>query len=150
MHVIAAKAVSFQLAMQEDFVEYCRQIVANAKALAQALKDRNVNMVSGGTDNHLILIDLRNRTITGRELETLLHEANITTNKNAVPFDPLRPTVTSGVRIGTPAVTTRGMKEKEMEVIADCIAAIIDRGEEAVEEVRNKVLELCDKFPLYD
>lgn len=148
-HIIAGKAVAFKEAMSEDFVNYQHQIVKNAKALENALRGYGVKMVSGGTDNHLILIDLTNKNITGKELETLLDKANITVNKNAIPFDPLGPNVTSGIRIGTPAMTTRGMKEPEMEKIAKFIADIIENGEKSVDETRKKVVELLSKFPLY-
>ena len=149
MHIIAAKAVCLHLALQPEFKVYAQQIVANAKALAKGLMDRGVKLVSGGTDNHLMLIDLRGREMTGKELERLLHAANITTNKNAVPFDPRTPFITSGVRIGTPAVTSRGMKENEMEQIADFIARVIQHGESVVEQVKEEVIALCEKFPLY-
>lgn len=149
MHIIAAKAVCLHLALQPEFKTYAQQVVANAKALAKGLLERGVKLVSGGTDNHLMLIDLRGREMTGKELERLLHAANITTNKNAVPFDPRTPFVTSGVRIGTPAVTSRGMKEAQMEQIADFIARVIQQGEEAVEPVKAEVIALCAQFPLY-
>ena len=149
MHIIAAKAVCFKQALEPSFKVYSQQIVDNAKALAKGLMDRGVGLVSGGTDNHLMLIDLRGKSCTGKELETLLHKAHITTNKNAVPFDPQKPTVTSGVRIGTPAITTRGMKEAEMDRVAACIARIVDEGEAAVPAVTQEVLTLCEQFPLY-
>ena len=149
MHIIAAKAVAFELALQPEFKTYCEQIVKNAKALAAGLIENGIQLVSGGTDNHLMLIDLRGTGKTGKVAETLLHSANITTNKNAIPFDPEKPFVTSGIRIGTPAVTTRGMKEDDMKVIADCIAKVIKQGEEAVPEVKEQVLALCKQYPLY-
>lgn len=149
MHIIAAKAVCFKQALEPSFKVYSQQIVDNAKALAKGLMDRGVGLVSGGTDNHLMLIDLRGKSCTGKELETLLHKAHITTNKNAVPFDPQKPTITSGVRIGTPAITTRGMKEAEMDRVAACIARIVDEGESAVPAVTQEVLTLCEQFPLY-
>ena len=149
MHIIAAKAVSFGLAAKPEFTEYSKQIVSNAKALAKGLTDRGIRLVSGGTDNHLMLLDLRNYEMTGKKLEDLLHEANITTNKNAIPFDPQKPTVTSGIRIGTPAMTTRGMKEAEMDRIAQMIADIIKNGEDAILRVKQDVLSLCRNFPLY-
>ena len=148
-HIIAAKAVCLGEAMQPSFREYGKQIVKNAKAMAAQFSALGVNMVSGGTDNHLMLIDLQNLGITGKELEHRLDEVYITLNKNAVPNDPQSPFVTSGVRIGTPAVTTRGMKEPEMVKIADMIADIIEKGEAAVEDVRARALELCKAFPLY-
>ena len=149
MHIIAAKAVAFELALQPEFKTYCQQIVSNAKALAAALVEYGIQLVSGGTDNHLMLIDLRGTGKTGKVAETLLHWANITTNKNAIPFDPEKPFVTSGIRIGTPAVTTRGMKEEDMKTIALCIAEVIKQGEQAVPQVKEKVLALCKKYPLY-
>ena len=149
MHIIAAKAVAFELALQPEFKTYDQQIVSNAKALAAALVEYGIQLVSGGTDNHLMLIDLRGTGKTGKVAETLLHSANITTNKNAIPFDPEKPFVTSGIRIGTPAVTTRGMKEEDMKTIALCIAEVIKQGEQAVPQVKEKVLALCKKYPLY-
>ena len=149
MHIIAAKAVAFELALQPEFKTYCQQIVSNAKALAAALVENGIQLVSGGTDNHLMLIDLRGTGKTGKVAETLLHSANITTNKNAIPFDPEKPFVTSGIRIGTPAVTTRGMKEEDMKTIALCIAEVIKQGEHAVPQAKEKVLALCKKYPLY-
>lgn len=150
MHIIAAKAVCFALASQPSFVEYSKQIVENAKALAQGLMTRGIKLVSDGTDNHLMLLDLRKNSLTGKKLEDLLHRANITTNKNAIPFDPKKPTVTSGIRIGTPAMTTRGMKEAEMDSIASFICDIVNEGESAVPRVRDNVLSLCARFPLYE
>ena len=149
MHIIAAKAVAFELALQPEFKTYCQQIVSNAKALAAALVEYGIQLVSGGTDNHLMLIDLRGTGKTGKAAETLLHSANITTNKNAIPFDPEKPFVTSGIRIGTPAVTTRGMKEEDMKTIALCVSEVIKQGEQAVPQVKEKVLALCEKYPLY-
>lgn len=151
MHIIAAKAVAFKEAMTEEFKEYSRQIVKNAKTLADRLQKHGFRIVSGGTDNHLILVDLRPIGVTGNVAEKALEEAGITVNKNLIPFDPEKPTVTSGIRIGTPALTTRGMKEGEMEYIADLIAYVlknIDR-EDVRLEVRGKVRELCEKFPIY-
>ena len=150
MHIIAAKAVSFKEAMGDEFKAYQHQIVLNAKALAKALMDRGIKLVSGGTDNHLMLIDLRGLELTGKALEKLLVQANITANKNTVPFETRSPFITSGLRIGTPAITSRGMKEPEMEKIADFIAKIINEGESAIEEVKADVIALCDKFPLYE
>ncbi len=150
MHVIAAKAVCFALASKPSFIEYSKQIVSNANALAQGLMKRGIKLVSDGTDNHLMLLDLRKNSITGKLLEDLLHRAHITTNKNAIPFDPQKPTITSGIRIGTPAMTTRGMKEKEMDLIASFIADVIQKGESAVDSVLNQVLALCARFPLYE
>jgi len=148
MHVIAAKAVSFKEALTEEFKEYQKQIVKNAKALAESLTGRGFRLVSGGTDNHLILIDVRSKRLTGKKAEALLEEVNITTNKNTIPFDPEKPAVTSGIRIGTPAVTTRGMKEAEMEEIAELIDLALDETKDRA-EIRNRVLDLCNRFPLY-
>ena len=147
-HIIAAKAVAFKEAASAEFKEYQKQIVKNASALAKQLKARGVKLVSDGTDNHLMLIKLE--TMTGKELETLLDECNITVNKNAIPFDPLPPSKTSGIRIGTPAATSRGMKETEMTVIADCIADVIQKGESARPSVLDRVATLTKKFPLYE
>lgn len=149
MHIIAAKAVAFKEAMSEDFKKYQQQIVKNAKKLGNELIERGISLVSGGTDNHLMLIDLTNKGKTGKEIEVLLDKAHITANKNAIPFDKQTPFVTSGVRVGTPAVTSRGMKEEDMVVIAECIADIIDNGEEAVERCSEKVAALCEKYPIY-
>ena len=149
MHIIAGKAVCLKEAMTEDFNRYQHQIVLNAKALENALREQGVRMVSDGTDNHLILIDLCDTEISGLQLETWLGDANITVNKNMVPRDRRRPTETSGVRIGTPAVTTRGLKEEDMRLIAQGIAALIRRGEAAVDEVRAMTRALTDRYPLY-
>ena len=149
-HIIAAKAVCLGEAMQPSFREYGKQIVKNAKAMAAQFSALGVNMVSGGTDNHLMLIDLQNLGITGKELEHRLDEVYITLNKNAVPNDPQSPFVTSGVRIGTPAVTTRGMKEPEMAQIAGWIYRTATDFEASMDEIRREVTELCAKFPLYE
>ncbi len=149
-HIIAAKAVALKEAMSDEFVEYQRQVVKNAKKLAEVLTSRGINLVSGGTDNHLMLLDLTNNDITGKELEFLLDEAHITVNKNAIPFDTRSPFITSGIRIGTPAVTTRGMKEKEMEIIGNCIADIIEQKDTAIAKVSDIIGALCEKFPLYE
>lgn len=150
MHVIAAKAVALKEALSPEFKAYQQQIVKNAKVLSQALIERGIDLVSGGTDNHLMLVDLRSKNMTGKELEALLDSAHITANKNAIPFDPQKPFITSGVRIGTPAVTARGMKEDDMLIIADCIADLIDNREEAVERCSKKIGDLCKKYPLYE
>ena len=150
MHIIAAKAVAFKEALTPEFREYQKQVVANAKALAETLLAEGVNLVSGGTDNHLMLLNLVGTGVTGKQLEKWLDEAHITDNKYAVPTDPEKPFVTSGVRIGTPAVTTRGMKEEDMKVIGKCIADIIKNGEEAIPRVTEKVLALCAAHPLYE
>ena len=149
MHVIAAKAVCFKEAATEEFKAYQSRIVANAKALAASLTAHGIRLVSGGTDNHLMLLDLTDKNITGKELEALLGCANITVNKNAIPFDTQSPFITSGIRVGTPAVTTRGMDEADMEQIGAWIADLVDRREAAVDEVRAKVFALCEKRPLY-
>ena len=150
MHIVAAKAVCLKEAMTDSFKAYQHQIVLNAKALEKGLKARGVRLVSGGTDNHLLLLDLCDTPVSGRELETWLGDANITVNKNMVPRDQRKPAETSGIRVGTPAVTTRGMKEAEMGLIADCIADVLEGGEAAVASVREKVLRLTDDFPLYE
>ncbi|MBZ2173956.1 serine hydroxymethyltransferase [Schnuerera sp. xch1] len=149
MHIIAAKAVSFGEALKNDFKDYQKQIIENAKMLADSLTDRGFRLVSGGTDNHLILIDVRTKGLTGKKAESLLEKVNITTNKNTIPFDPEKPFVTSGIRIGTPAVTTRGMKEQEMKKIAELIDLALDESNDR-EEVKKKVIELCKQFPLYE
>lgn len=146
-HVIAAKAVSFKEAMQPEFKEYQAQILKNAQALAQGLTKRGVKLVSGGTDNHLMLVDLSQEEVTGKELEKRLDMAHITCNKNTIPNDPRSPFVTSGVRLGTPAVTTRGMKEDDMEVIAEAIALVI-KDEANVEKVKSMIAGLTEKYPL--
>ncbi|MCT4595028.1 MAG: serine hydroxymethyltransferase [Anaeromicrobium sp.] len=148
MHVIAAKAVSFKEALEDEFITYQKQIIKNAKKLGEELVKRGFRLVSGGTDNHLILIDLRNKNITGKEAEKLLDEAGVTVNKNTIPYDPESPFVTSGIRIGTPAVTTRGMKENDMETIAEIMSIIIDK-KDTIDEAKVMVKDLCEKFPLY-
>ena len=149
-HVIAGKAVCFKEALSDEFKQYQHQIVLNAKAMAEEFTRQGIRLVSGGTDNHLMLLDLTGTGVTGKALETLLGQANITVNKNTIPKETLSPFVTSGVRIGTPAVTTRGMKEPEMVKIAQLIARMIREGEAATEEVRQEVLALCARFPLYE
>jgi len=146
-HVIAAKAVCFKEALQPEFVEYQKQVVKNAEKLATELINRGFDIVSGGTDNHLMLLDLRNKEVTGKEAERLLGEVEITVNKNTIPSDPQSPFVTSGIRIGTPAVTTRGMKEPEMVILAELISETLE-GTTDKEILTNKVKELCKKFPL--
>ena len=148
MHVIAAKAVCFKQAMTPEFKEYQKQIVKNAKTLADKLVELGYNLVSGGTDNHLMLMDLRNKGITGKQAEKALEEAGITVNKNMVPFDPQKPWISSGIRIGTPAVTTRGMKEKDMGVIADMMNRVLNDIEnlKIKEEVRIEVKSFTKKF----
>ena len=149
MHVIAAKAVCFKEALSEEFVEYQKQIIKNSQAMAEELKEYGFKLVSNGTDNHLILIDLRNKGITGKELVERLDEVGITANKNTIPFDPEKPTITSGIRVGTPAITTRGFKEDDSKEVARLIALICENYEDNKEEVSKKVLELCKKHPLY-
>lgn len=149
MHVIAAKAVCFQEALQPEFKEYQAQIVKNAAALAKSLMENDVRLVSGGTDNHLMLADVYSKGMTGKEAEALLDEAHITVNKNTIPTETLSPFVTSGIRIGTPAITTRGFKEEEAAKVGEWIAQIVTEGESAVEKVKTEVAELCAKFPLY-
>ncbi len=149
MHIIAAKAVAFKEALQPEFKEYQAQIVKNAAAMADEFDKLGIKMVSGGTDNHLILLDLTDKGITGKELERELDEVHITVNKNAIPFDTQKPFVTSGIRLGTPAMTTRGMKEPQARKIAQLIAAVIDKREAAFERVREEVAALCAQFPLY-
>ncbi|MFI7844999.1 serine hydroxymethyltransferase [Dorea amylophila] len=146
-HVIAGKAVCFKEALEPEFAEYQKQIIKNAQALSKGLMGRGVKIISGGTDNHLMLIDLRGEEVTGKELEKRLDAAHITCNKNTVPNDPRSPFVTSGVRLGTPAVTTRGLKEEDMDVIAECIALVLQR-EDNIEKVKGMVAELTAKYPL--
>ncbi|WP_273266151.1 serine hydroxymethyltransferase [Flexistipes sinusarabici] len=151
MHTIAAKAVSFKEAMTDEFMQYQSQIVKNSKMLAKTLNKRGYKLVSGGTDNHLMLLDLTDKELTGKDAESALGRANITVNKNTVPFETQSPFVTSGIRIGTPAVTTRKMKEPEMEKIGNMIADVLDEidSEKTIENVKKDVLELCARFPLY-
>ena len=146
-HVIAGKAVCFKEALEPEFAEYQKQIIKNAQALSKGLMNRGVKIISGGTDNHLMLIDLRGEEVTGKELEKRLDAAHITCNKNTVPNDPRSPFVTSGVRLGTPAVTTRGLKEDDMDVIAECIALVL-QNEDNIEKVKGMVAELTAKYPL--
>lgn len=149
MHIIAAKAVALGEALTDEFKEYQKQIVKNAAVLCEKLKSRGIEIVSGGTDNHLMLLKLTNKNITGKELEARLDEVHITANKNTIPGEPLSPFVTSGLRIGTPAVTTRGFKEPEMEMIGDFIADIIEDFEGNKDRISKEVSELCERFPLY-
>lgn len=150
MHTIAAKAVCLKEALSDDFKDYARRVVENAKALSEAMLEKGFDMVTGGTDNHLMLVDLRPFNITGKELEHRLDEVYITVNKNAIPDDPESPFVTSGIRIGTPAVTTRGLGVEDMKVIADCIYKTATDFENSADEVRRTVTELCKKYPLYE
>ncbi|MFT5951183.1 MAG: glycine hydroxymethyltransferase [Francisella sp.] len=151
MHVIAAKAVAFKEALDPSFVAYQTQVLKNAKVLERVLKERNINIISGGTQNHLLLLDITSTEFSGKEAEAALGRANITVNKNSIPNDPRSPFVTSGLRIGSPAITTRGFKEAQCELVANLFADVVfNCGNEKVEkEVAQKILELCDKFPVY-
>ena len=150
MHIIASKAVCFGEALKPEFKAYQQQVVRNARALADGLIEHGFHLVSGSTDNHLMLVDLQNMNITGKELEHRLDEVYITVNKNAVPNDPQSPFVTSGVRIGTPAVTSRGLKEEDMKVIADMIYLAATDFENQADNIRKTVEGLCAKYPLYE
>ncbi|MBP3391508.1 MAG: serine hydroxymethyltransferase [Clostridia bacterium] len=150
MHVIAGKAVCFKEALSDEFKAYQTQIVKNAAALAEGLRKRGIDLVSGGTDNHLMLVDLRSMHITGKQAQHDLDEVNITCNKNGIPFDPESPFVTSGIRLGTPAVTSRGMKEADMDEIAECIYLTLSDFEKIADEVRARVAALLEKYPLYE
>lgn len=149
MHVIAGKAVSFGEALKPEFRQYQQQILSNAQALAASLQDNGIRLVSGGTDNHLMLADVMSKGRTGAEVQQLLDDANITANKNTIPFDTQGVRATSGVRLGTPAVTSRGMNENDMKEIGRFIATLIEKGEEAVPQIKKEVLELCSSHPLY-
>ena len=151
MHVIAAKAVCFKEAMLPEFKTYQEQIVKNAKVLAEELKNNGLRLISGGTDNHLILVDVTQKSLTGKEAEAALEKANITVNKNTIPFEDKPPLVTSGIRVGTPAITTRGMKEEEMRKIGNWISMVLNNpnDQELLTRIKSDVKELCDKFPLY-
>ena len=152
MHVIAAKAVALGEALKPEFKDYARQIIKNAKVLADELTKDGFRIVTGGTDNHLMLVDLTSKHLTGKEAQNLLDEVNITVNKNTIPFEPLSPFVTSGIRLGSPALTTRGFKEDDMKEVADIIASVLDRPEdEAVKaDAKKRVAVLCEKYPLYE
>ncbi len=152
MHVIAGKAVAFGEALEPSFKNYCKNIVKNAKVLAKYLKSKNYNIVSGGTDTHFILLDLSNKNISGKKAENLLESAGITTNKNMVPYDKKSPMVTSGIRIGTPAITSRGMKEKEMLKIGNWISELIENPDstDLIKDIRKNVHNLCEEFPIYN
>ena len=151
MHVIAAKAVAFKEAMEPEFKEYSKQVISNAKALAKGLMSRGINLAGNGTDTHKMLLDLRNLEITGKYAEHILDEAGITTNKNTIPFDPQSPFVTSGIRIGTPAVTTRGFKEREMDELADIMVTVLKSQEnkDILDQCKKRIDTLCKTFPLY-
>ena len=152
MHVIAAKAVAFKEALSDEFKVYQQQVLDNAKALADELVKKGFRIVSGGTDNHLMLVDLRSKNITGKEAQFLLDEIGITANRNTIPFEPLSPFVTSGIRLGTPALTTRGLKEDDIREVADIIADVIENHEDGavIETAKAKVQAICKKFPLYE
>jgi glycine hydroxymethyltransferase len=151
MHVIAAKAVAFKEAMAPAFRDYQEQVIDNARVMAKVLQERGLRIVSGRTDCHMFLVDLRSKKITGKDAEAVLEAANITVNKNAIPNDPEKPFVTSGIRIGSPAVTTRGFQELEAEQLANLIADVLDapRDENAIARVRAEVKRLCAQFPVY-
>lgn len=149
MHIIAAKAIAFKEALSPEFKEYQAQILKNAKVMADRLMQRGLRLVSGGTDNHMMLINLVGSGVNGKQLETWLDMAHITANKNSVPNEPLSPSLTSGLRVGTPAVTTRGMKEDDMVKIADMIADLVEGGESAIESVKARAIALCDEHPIY-
>lgn len=149
MHVIAAKAVSFKEALSEDFSKYQGRIVKNAKALSEALMEKGFKLVSDGTDNHLMLVDLSDKGITGKDAQTKLDDVLITVNKNAIPFDKESPFVTSGIRIGTSAVTTRGMNEDDMYDIADMIYLALTDFENSKEKIVKRAMQICEKYPLY-
>ena len=152
MHVVAAKAVAFKEALSDEFKVYQQQVLDNAKALADELVKKGFRIVSGGTDNHLMLVDLRSKNITGKEAQLLLDEIGITANRNTIPFEPLSPFVTSGIRLGTPALTTRGLKEEDIREVADIIADVIENREDSavIEAAKAKVQAICKKFPLYE
>jgi glycine hydroxymethyltransferase len=151
MHVIAAKAVALKKAMSEEFREYQKQIIINARYLAESMKNRGYRIVSGGTDNHLFLVDLTSKNVTGKEAQEALEESGIMINRNLIPFDTKGPNVTSGIRIGTPAVTTRGMKEKEMEIICEFIDTVLQHMEDRPlrRDIQDKVKGFCARFPFY-
>ena len=152
MHIVAAKAVAFKEALSDEFKEYQKQVIKNAKALADELMKKGFRIVSGGTDNHLMLVDLRSKNITGKEAQFLLDEIGITANRNTIPFEPLSPFVTSGLRLGTPALTTRGLKEQDIKEVADIIANVIEHREDrsVIEQAKAQVQAICKKFPLYE
>ena len=151
MHIVAAKAVAFKEALSEDFKTYQQQVVKNAAALADELMQKGFRIVSGGTDNHLMLVDLCSKNITGKEAQNLLDDIGITANKNTIPFEPLSPFVTSGIRLGTPALTTRGLKEADIRQVADIIAEVIEKrdDETVIARAKEKVADICKQFPLY-
>ncbi|MDA8856731.1 serine hydroxymethyltransferase [Gammaproteobacteria bacterium] len=152
MHVVAAKAICFKEALDPDFKKYIQQVINNAKVMSQTIMSRGIDVVTGGTENHIVLVDLRSKNITGKDLEKVLGEINITVNKNSVPNDPKSPFVTSGVRLGTPAITTRGFKENEVKLISNWICDVILNIDDSKkhEEIKNKVSDLCGKYPVYN
>ena len=152
MHVIAAKAVCFKEALNSGFIDYQRSIIDNAQALASSLIENGLRLVSGGTDNHLMLVDVRPKKLNGSEAEVILESVNITVNKNSIPFDPEKPTITSGIRIGTPALTSRGMNRGDMQETGNIIALALNNPTDTkiLAEARDRVAKLCDKYPLYE
>lgn len=148
MHVIAAKAVCFKEALSDDFKTYMKNVVDNAQALCKSLQARDIKIVSGGTDNHLMLVDLTNYDLTGKAVEKLLDQAHITANKNTIPNDPKSPFVTSGIRLGTPAATSRGLNTQDMDEVAEAIAIVIKEGEAGIDKARTIIKTLTDKYPL--
>lgn len=150
MHIIAAKAICLKEAMEDKFIDYQKQVLKNSKAMARRLVQNGFRLVSGGTDNHLILVDVSPFGVTGKEVQNLLDKAHITLNKNTIPGETLSPFITSGVRLGTPAITSRGMKEDEAEYIADLMTELIKGGEDVLAEIKDKVIGLCKKYPIYD
>ncbi len=148
MHVIAAKAVCFKEALSDDFKTYMKNVVDNAQALCKSLQARDIKIVSGGTDNHLMLVDLTNYDLTGKAVEKLLDQAHITANKNTIPNDPKSPFVTSGIRLGTPAATSRGLNTQDMDDVAEAIAIVIKEGEAGIDKARTIIKTLTDKYPL--
>ena len=152
MHVIAAKAVCFKEALDPEFKKYIQDVIDNAKLMSKTIMSRGIDVVTGGTENHIILVDLRSKNITGKDLEKALGNVNITVNKNSVPNDPKSPFVTSGIRLGTPAITTRGFKAKEVELISNWICDVILNmdDETKLKEIKSKVNDLCSKYPVYN
>lgn len=150
MHIIAAKAAAFKEALSSEFKAYQKQVLRNAEAMAERFKKNGIRLVSGGTDNHLMLLDLRSTGVTGKELESMLDKVHITVNKNTIPFETASPFVTSGIRVGTPAITTRGMKEKDCEQIADLISRVVREKEDCFKDVLAEVTALCARFPIYE
>ena len=151
MHVIAAKAVCFKEALEPDFKIYTQQVIENAKLMCKVIQDRGIDVVTGKTDNHIVLMDLRNKGLTGKDCEHALGHANITVNKNAVPNDPQSPFVTSGIRLGTPAITTRGFGGDEVEILTNWICdVVLDHSNvDKINAIKNKVVEMCKRFPVY-